>query len=285
MNEGAMSSGSLREKSGEVSKQILATERNVLIPRRILEKVTKPEGTVEKADYAGDGEQAGLGSMLGLGRFRDKNAPKPENFRDSSSAVSKTVVATVAEEHLLTKEDIEKVMKETGWDKLPMSDKAKTLVEDAISKGARPVTEYTGKYMVDHGMPEEPPAFVRPGALKAGDRVIPLHWTPMGVFGAKFDMPYVPETAKVNKILTGQVTVTKDAYPLGRCPSDIGKCATVKEDRMWGMVLEPENVKKEADGKDDGTSAMPIWTRDTTMVLRLEPLSSPSGEISPAAPV
>lgn len=286
MSETSLPAGAMREKWEGVHKQLLTTDRNVLIPKRVMEKVVKDEGTIEKADYAGDGEQKGLGSMLGLGRFRDKNAPKtePENFRVSPSATSETVVKTVAEGQLLEKEQIEKILKETGWDKLPMSDKAKQMVEDAISKGAKPVTEYTGKYMVDHGMPEEPPAFVRPGSLKAGDRVVPLHWTPMGVFGAKFDMPYVPETATVKKMLTGAVTVTKSAYPPGRCPSDLGKCETVKENRMWGMELEPEGIKKEAPS-DDGTSAMPVWTRDTTMVLRLEPLASPSGDVAPAAPV
>jgi hypothetical protein len=179
----------------------------------------------------------------------------------------------------LDKEVVIQLLKDGGWDKLPMSDKAKGVIEDAISKGAKPVTEYTGKLLVEHGIAEEPPAFLRPKKLKVGDRVVPLQWTSMGVHGAQFDLQSVPAAMKVKKMYTGPAKVTKCAYPPGRGPSDIMKCESVIEDRMWGMDLEPEDVKKESDSGGHETSSVPVRTSDTTMVLRLEPLASPQGEV------
>lgn len=277
------SSGTCRGKSDSIRKALQTTKR-VVDGETILPKIVKPETSemVEK-DFAGDGaDQPGLGAAMGLGRFIDKNSvrkvkPETENFRDSSSAVNKTEKNSVAEE-LLTKEQVETILKESGWDRLPMTDKARQTVEDAISRGAKPATEYTGKVMIERGFPEEPPSFHRPENLKAGDRVVALHWVPMGVMGAKFDMPYVPEAAKIKKMYVAPAKVTKDAYPPGRGPRDISKVETVAEDRLWGMDLEPETMDKDHDGADHGPC--PILTKDTTMVLRLEPLATPQGEVS-----
>lgn len=172
--------------------------------------------------------------------------------------------------------DVEKILKEGGWDKLPLTDKGKEILADAIHKGAKPATMYTGKLMVDHGVPEEPPAFMAPKGLKVGDRVIPLQWTPMGVHGAQFDLFSVPGAAKVKKMYTGPVKVTKNSYPFGRIPADLSKVETTTEERLWGLELEAEGVQKE----DDGCVACPMTTKDTTMVLRLEPLATPEGEVS-----
>ena len=177
----------------------------------------------------------------------------------------------------LSKDMIEKVIKDAGWDKVPIPDKALEVIEDLISNGAKPVTSYTGKVMVERGFPEEPPALSpRPMNLRAGDRVIPLDWQWVRGFGAKFDMPYVPPAARVAAVHTAPVTVTRKSYPFGRVPSDISKVETVKEDRIWGVDLEEDGVKK-----DDDTFPSPVALRDTTMVLRMEPLASPSGEVDP----
>lgn len=275
------SSGNQRGKSDVIRKMIQTTKDGLVDPLTLLPKAAKPSDAVVEKDYHGTEEQEGLGAAMGLGRFIDKNSvrkakPETENFPDSSSAVSKTAKNAVAEE-LLTKEQVDLVLKESGWDRLPMTDKARQVVEDAISRGAKPATEYTGKVMVERGFPEEAPAFPREGSLKAGDRVIALHWTPMGVMGAKFDMPYVPESATVKKMYVAPAKVTKEPFPPGRGPRDLSKVATVSEDRLWGMDLEPETMNKEADGADH--VSCPVLTRDTTMVLRLEPLATPQGEV------
>jgi hypothetical protein len=176
----------------------------------------------------------------------------------------------------ISKDEIEKIMKDGGWDKLPLTDRAREIVEDAISRGAKPATEYTGKLLVEHAIPEEPPAFTRPKNLKVGDTVIPLNWVGVCTQGAKFDLPSVPEAFKVKKMYTGPAKVTKNSYPYGRYPSDISKVETVMEDRLWGLELD-DRLGKE----DDGTSSMPISTRDTTLVLRLDPQATPSGEVNP----
>jgi hypothetical protein len=182
-------------------------------------------------------------------------------------------------EPMLEKEVVEKIFKASGFDKLPLTDKARGVIEDAISRGAVPSTEYTGKIMVEHAMPEEPPAYARPGkdGLKVGDRVIPLQWMSAGRFGATFDLPYIPEAMKVKKLFVGPAKVSKNAYPPGKAPGDLSKVETVTEDRLWGMELESEEVSK--DGEE--LCPCPVVTKDTTMVLRLEPLAQPTGEVNP----
>src|SRR5579885_2316189 len=146
------STGTLRGKQERLSKSLRTTENQILQPKRFLTKVegANPNDVVEK-DFQGEGEQPGLGSILGLGRFIDKNSPKPkpENFPDSPSAAKETVTKTVAEGQPLEKEMVEKILKEAGWDKFPMTDKARAVVEDAVGNGAKPVTEYTGKLMIE----------------------------------------------------------------------------------------------------------------------------------------
>jgi hypothetical protein len=182
-------------------------------------------------------------------------------------------------EPMLEKEMVEKIFKASGFDRLPLTDKARGVIEDAISRGAMPSTEYTGKIMVEHAMPEEPPAYARPGkdGLKVGDRVIPLQWMSAGRFGATFDLPYVPEAMKVKKLFVGPAKVSKNAYPPGKAPSDFSKVQTVVENRLWGMELESEEVSKEG----EELCPCPVVTKDTTMVLRLEPLAQPTGEVAP----
>jgi hypothetical protein len=182
-------------------------------------------------------------------------------------------------EPMLEKEVVEKIFKASGFDKLPLTDKARGVIEDAISRGAVPSTEYTGKIMVEHAMPEEPPAYARPGkdGLKVGDRVIPLQWMSAGRFGATFDLPYIPEAMKVKKLFVGPAKVSKNTYPPGKAPGDLSKVETVTEERLWGMELESEEVSK--DGEE--LCPCPVVTKDTTMVLRLEPLAQPTGEVNP----
>jgi len=265
MNEGrdVWSGGTMPERSAQINKS-MRTSLGLLVslfPKKTpLTENEEMEKLVEEA------------------QVRVDKARSERNFRGSPSAIEKSSQSEDAEGRL-DKEVVVQILKDGGWDKLPMSDKAKGVIEDAISKGAKPVTEYTGKLLVEHGIAEEPPAFLRPKKLKVGDRVVPLQWASMGVHGAQFDLQSVPAAMKVKKMYTGPAKVTKCAYPPGRGPSDILKCDTVIEDRMWGMDLEPEDVKKSADSNGHETSSVPVRTSDTTMVLRLEPLASPQGEV------
>ncbi len=177
----------------------------------------------------------------------------------------------------ISKDMVEKIMRDGGWDKLPLTDKAREIVEDAISRGAKPATEYTGKLMVEHAIPEEPPAFTRPQRIKVGDTVIPLSWVGVCLQGAKFDLPSVPEAARVKKMYTGPAKVTKESFPYGKFPRDLSKVETVVEDRLWALELEPVGIKKDG----DDSYFLPVTTRDTTLVLRLDPQATPSGEVNP----
>lgn len=173
---------------------------------------------------------------------------------------------------------IEKAIKQSGFDKLPMTDKARELLEDVLSNGAEPVTQYTGKVMIERDIPEVPPASLAKVAknLQVGDRVIPLRWVPVGPVGAQFDLPYVPPTARITRMYTGPAKVTKDVYSPGRAPRDCKKCESVIEERLWALDLEADSDEKHADNED---AAVPTAMSDMTMVLRLEPLAQPSGEV------
>jgi hypothetical protein len=177
---------------------------------------------------------------------------------------------------------IEKAIKQSGFDKLPMTDKARELLENVLSNGAEPVTQYTGKILVERAIPEVPPASLAKikSQLQVGDRVIPLQWVPVGPVGAQFDLPYVPPTARITRMYKGPAKVTKDVYSPGRAPRDCAKCESVVEERLWALDLEPEgdDAEKNADNED---TAVPTPMTDTTMVLRLEPLAQPSGEVGP----
>lgn len=186
----------------------------------------------------------------------------------------------VAKRHLspeiLSKDMVEKVLKDAGWDKLPISDKARESIEDMISKGAKPATEFTGKIMIERGFPEEPPAFVRPNTLNVGDRVVPLDWRWIGGHGATIDLPNVPEAKRIKKLYTGPAKVSKNSYPYGRYPKDLSKVETVTEDRLWGFETEDRLGKQ----GDDDTMSLPVTTRDTTLVLRVPAMASPEGEVN-----
>lgn len=279
--------GTLAGKSAQIHKSMQTTLRNIVRPKDVLHKLTTAEDAVVEKDYAGDADQPGLGTAMGLRRFIDKNTPKTEaeteNFPDSPSAVSKTEQGSVAEglrsdAAIITKEMVESVLKEAGYDKLPMSEKGKEILEQIVSRGGKPVTDFSGKLLIEHGLPEPAPPMVRVPDLKVGDRVMVLPWVSVGTWGAKFDLPYVPETAKVKKLYIAPATVTKESYPPGRVPMDLSKIETVKEDRLWAMELEQENVKKDG----DGLGCCPVGMREPAMVLRLEPLASPSGEVAPS---
>lgn len=269
MNEGrdVWSGGTSRDKSEVIHKSLRTTLRNVFQPEILFPKIVRPskEELLEKQVEAAWEE------------VQKRREERSRPFRGNSSVLEKTSDAASAGEsgsQKINKELVEKVLKESGFDKLPMTDKARQILEGALSNGARPVTEYTGKVMLERAIPEEPPAFVRPGQLNVGDRIISLQWMPVGLFGAKFDLPMIPPTARIKKMYSGPVKVSKNAYPPGRVPTDPSKVETTTEERLWALDLEEDGIKK----SNDDHSPCPMITKDTTMVLRLEPLAAPSGE-------
>lgn len=284
MNEITESSGNLAGKSAALNKSLRTTLDNVHRPGELFPKkrrLTENE-ILEKELEA---------TVAEFNKRMESSDP-----RNSSVAIEKAVNVTAAagQEGSM----LEKALMKSGFDKLPMTDRARDALEGALANGAQPVTQYTGKVMLERGMPEVPPAFLAtseqmekagaldrpltgggsvsagPAALKVGDRVIPLQWVDVGPFGAKFDLPFVPPVARVKKLHFGPATVTKDSYPPGRVPGDMEKTETVVEDRLWAIDLVPESDVKEA-----SDAPCPVFTKDTTMVLRLEPLADPSGEV------
>jgi hypothetical protein len=204
-------------------------------------------------------------------RTETKAPTKGRSFEDRIDAI-------IRSDH--EENPIEKAIKQSGFDKLPMVDSAREMLEDALANGAEPVTQYTGKVLIERGIPEVPPASLAKidKELEVGDRVIPLRWVPVGPVGAKFDLPYVPPTARITRMYKGPAKVTKDVYSPGRAPKDCNKCESVVEERLWALDLEPEGdaAEKNADNED---VAVPVPVTDTTMVLRLEPLAQPSGDV------
>jgi hypothetical protein len=286
MNEGreVWSTGSAAEKSAALNKSLRTTLEGVHQPGILFPKKKQPTEVeiVEKelADAWAEVQKRRSGS----------------DPRRSSSTIEKSADADDAAvvEGLNV---VEKALQVSGFDKLPMTKRARQALHDALDNGAEPVTQYTGKIMCERELPEVPPAALivaplmeksgvldrpresdnrsaGPRSLQVGDRVVPLQWVDVGPFGAKFDLPFVPPVARVKKLYVGPATVSKDAYPPGRAPGDMSAVERVQEQRLWAMELEPEGENKEA-----SDSACPFFTKDTTMVLRLEPLAQPSGEV------
>jgi len=188
------------------------------------------------------------------------------------------------------------LLKDSGYAQLPMTDRALEIIQEVVRKGGRPVTLFTGKLMVDKGIPEVAPAFPKAGALEVGDTVIPLQFVPMGVHGAKFDLPYVTQTQKVKKIFTAVVTVTKNSYPVGMVPSDLSKVDTVREERIVALSFENnmfekqgfpgeeeeedvygEDVEGEEEEEGEEEVAAPMPVTEETFLVGL-PRGKPSGE-------
>lgn len=285
MNEITESGGNLTDKSSALNKSLRTTLDNVHSKGELFPKKRRPTEN-EILEKQLEATQAEL-----LKRLGESSDP-----RSRPAAIEKDVNVTSAAGQ--SGSMLEKALMKSGFDKLPMTDRARDALEDALANGAQPVTQYTGKVMLERGVPEVPPALLAtseqmekagvldrpvpggehmapgPRALQVGDRVVPLQWVDVGPFGAKFDLPFVPPVARVKKLHFGPAKVTKDAYPPGRVPEDLEKAETVEENRLWAIDLVPEGDTKEA-----SDAPCPVFTKDTTMVLRLEPLASPSGEV------
>ena len=139
------------------------------------------------------------------------------------------------------------------------------------------VTQKTGRAWIERAIPEEAPAFVRPGKLKIGDRVQVLNWIPLGVHGTTVDL--FPK-GSVSKIYEVKCLVSKEPHPLGRM---IQKGTPFEEQvRVIGLELDgkgPYSVKG-----DEEDFAFPYITKDSTVIVRFPPMADPSGETSHISP-
>jgi len=227
--------------------------------------------------YGSEGLEETVGSLSNLSSKVTALIDGEDSKKDKSlSERLDDVAKRCLHPETISKDMVEKILKGAGWDKLPISDKAREVIEDMIAKGAKPVTEFTGKIMIERGFPEEAPAFVRPNTLNVGDRIVPLDWRWIGGHGATIDLPNVPEAKRIKKMYTGPAKVSKDSYPYGRYPKDISKVETITEDRLWGLEAEDRLGKQNG----DDTMSLPITTRDTTLVLRVPAMASPEGEVN-----
>lgn len=266
--------GTSADKSAEINKSLRHTLEAIHAPGELFPRKHRPS--------ASDVAEKDLARMWAAERRRAGEA---------SGAIEKSIAPGASGR-------LEKVLKQSGFDKLPMTERAREVLESALANGAEPVTQYTGKVMIERGVPEVPPAALvsvvqkqsggvldrpsvdgadKPGSrsLQVGDRVLPLQWVDIGPHGARFDLLHVPGAARVKKIYVGTATVTKNSYPPGRAPADLSMVDMVKEDRLWGLELEPEGEA----AKSAEDSPCPVLTKDTTLVLRLEPLAAPGGEV------
>jgi len=282
------SSGTLADKNAAINKSLRTTLTNLHQPS-VLFPVRRKQTEVEKAEEDLEKEIAANNAAM----VHKERGTRPDPSR-SFPAIEKAADAAAGE---LTA--LEKALVRSGFDKLPMTDHAKEVLESALGNGAQPATQYTGRMSIERGIAQPAPAMLAaqegvekagvldrpregdnrsagPGSLKVGDRVITLQWMDVGPFGAKFDLPHVPQPGRVKKLHIGPAVVTKESFPPGHGPSDPASAETVEEERLYAIEIEPEGVEKDAD-----CARCPIVTKDTTMVLRLEPLMEPSGFVAP----
>jgi hypothetical protein len=142
----------------------------------------------------------------------------------------------------------------------------------ALVKNGEIVTQRTGRAWIERAIPEEAPAFVRPGKLKIGDKVQVLNWVPLGVHGTTVDLfPH----GGVSKIYTVKCLVTKDPIGIGCMPTR--DADFMEEERVIGLELDGRGpyTKKSQEG-----SPYPYVTKDSTVIVRFPPYAEPSGETS-----
>lgn len=141
-------------------------------------------------------------------------------------------------------------------------------VKKALGDGGEIISKQTNKVLIEHEVPDEPPAFVRPDRLEIGDRVQLLNWVPMGVHGAKIDLY---PTGNVTKMYIRKCLVSREPMRLGFMPEE--NVQYDEEDRLIGVELDG---KGPIPMKSKGTP-YPYITKDRTVILRFPPLGKPSG--------
>lgn len=145
-----------------------------------------------------------------------------------------------------------------------VTDDLQRLLATSLRNGsADVVSKRTGCVWMNHGLPEIPPGYIRPGKLRVGDRVQVVNWVPLGVHGAMLDLG--PRNGKVNKIVMIKCRISCGPMAFDRWPSE--EPATLEEKRVYALGLEDQN----------GT--YPVLLKDYSFVMRLDgPAALPTGE-------
>ena len=249
------SSGSSQERSASLHKSLTSANRlmNPLFPK-VVKKDEEEESGVLESEESEESDSSTSSSSEPRRRTLSIDEVKEKAHSFARKALSKRGYG----EDLLENDDF-------------YSNFIRALVEDGEI-----VTEKTGKIWIERSIPEEPPAFIRPGKLKVGDRVQVLNWVPLGVHGTTVDL--FPK-GTVSKIYEVKCLVSKEPKPLGRM---VQKETPFEEQvRVLGVEIDGKGPYSEKD--EDGT-AFPYITKDSSMIVRFPPMAEPSGESTHLSP-
>lgn len=251
------SSGNSRERTGELHKSLTAANR---LMKPMFPKIRKDE------------EQE-------TGVIEEDESDESETSTSSSSSEPRRKTFTLDEVRGRARSFMEKALKKRGYPTslLDNEDFYSNFVRSLVEDG-EVVSERTGRAWIERAVPEEAPAFVRPGKLKIGDRIQVLNWVPLGVHGTTVDL--FPK-GRVSKIYEVKCLVSKDPMTPG-CMFRKGS-PFEEQQRVLGLELDgkgPYSVKGESE-----ETAFPYITKDSTVIVRFPPMSLPTGEsehVSPA---
>jgi hypothetical protein len=208
----------------------------------------------------------------------EKEDSDEETEESDSSVPSSHRLITEQELRDRSAEILKKVLKAGGYDESLLEDaNFKASFTKAIIEDGELITKKTGKAWIERVIPEEPPAFVRPGKLKVGDRVQLLNWVPLGVHGAKIDL--FPR-GKVSKVYEVKCLVTKGpsqpGFMLGEKPE------FDEETRVLGVELDGKGPYSQ---KESTGIPYPFVTKDSSIIMRFPPMAEPSGETDNQSPL
>lgn len=271
LEENSWSSGNSREHSGILHKSLTAANRlmNPLFPK----VVRKDEEDYETEPGRQPQEE---------GDIEEEHSDSEEESSESDSSTSSSSEPrrrTFSAKELKEKARsfVRKALRKRGYsESLLDNDRVYSALVKALVEDGEIVSEKTGRIWMERAIPEEAPAFVRPGKLKVGDRVQVLNWVPLGVHGAVVDL--FPK-GKVSKIYEVKCLVSKDPMPMGKM---VRKDTPFEEQRrVLGMEIDgkgPFSTKEKED------TPFPYVTKDSSVIVRFPPMAEPSGETSHTSP-
>jgi hypothetical protein len=140
-----------------------------------------------------------------------------------------------------------------------------------MDDGATLISRCTGRLAVDYGIPESPPAFVRPEDLMLGDKIVVINWVPSNgdATTVRYDTPR-ELIGRVDKVQWVKCRVAPRKLPA--------------DEWITEKITDPiEERRVYAVGLRKGSKISPIIVRDYSLLLRLgdSRLTEPSGEIVP----
>lgn len=254
--ENAWASGNSREHSASIHKSLTASNRlmHPLFPK-VLKKDEEEETGIIEEEESEDSDSSTSSS----------SEPRKRKF---SAGELKEKARSFARKALSKRGYGEDLLENEGF----YSQFIRAMVEDGEI-----VTQKTGRVWIERSIPEEAPAFVRPGKLKVGDRVQVLNWVPLGVHGTTIDL--FPK-GTVSKVYEVKCLVSKEPRPLGKM---VQKDTPFEEQvRVLGVEIDgkgPYSTKEEDDGMP-----FPYITKDSSVIVRFPPMAEPSGETSHVSP-